>query len=429
MKKQIFDKLRFIFLILVISCIQVVTFLNAMGKSNLKILSFAIYILGAISFIIYICYKLIYKKKYNLYDVLIMLLTIFAIISTVFAFNRNVALWGAPSRYEGLFSILSYYSFFLLATTIDKKHHHIIMYFIVAWGILQVAIGTIQVLQIDTILGYDRSHNWSTQFTSALGTLSNPNFYCTYVLMCGLWALGNLLKANTIIQKIIYSLLVSIFIYGLIIGNTTSSILVFVFVATLAICFNIKLKKIKQNLLPILVCLTLAPMVLYLINDYTNNRLYVKLKRIVDYDIVAIIKGGLDDSTGQYRIYVWKETLKEVPKHLLTGIGLDNFRYIKNGGPISVVTEYKTRRFDKAHNDYLQILSTEGIFTLIFYMMLVLNVLNIALTTDIKHKEYGIVLSFVGYLLQMLMVFSFISVAPVFYMIMGFVVNTKLVKE
>ena len=55
---------------------------------------------------------------------------------------------------------------------------------------------------------------------------------------------------------------------------------------------------------------------------------------------------------GTKRIYIWKNTLRIVPKNIIHGVGIDNFAKAFNGGPL--IRKYSI--YDKAHNEYLQIL-------------------------------------------------------------------------
>jgi len=429
MKSKIFDILSFVFFIVLICFIHFGTLLSCMKVTDILMISKILHVFGIISIIIYICYKVINRKKINIYDVIIVLLTIFAIISTIYAYDQKVALIGANTRYEGLYSILSYYSFFLLATTLSKKYQKIIMYILVFFGTFQIILGIIQSLRIENILGYDRSHNFSAKFYSASGTFSNPNFYSTYILMCLLWLIGDFQRINKLLVKIFYSILIVIYIYGLFIGNTLSSILIFIFITAILITKNIKFKSIKKNIIPIIIVPAILLYGIFMIDKYTNHKLtrYIQIGYSID-TITNILKNGIQDSTGHYRIYVWKETIKKVPEYIITGIGPDNFAFINNGSPIIVTTKKDSMFFDKAHNDYLQILITQGIFAFICYMILIVLVFKTGFMNKNKETK-GLFIAFVGYLLQMLIVFSFITVAPMFYMIMGFIVNKKELKE
>ena len=118
---------------------------------------------------------------------IIICLSALALLSYLFAFDKSLALNGEYNRNEGIKVILTYYSIFLLSSTSSQQNQKKIMTIFLFTGILQVLLGSIQVLKIKNILGYDRSHNWSNYFKFASGTFGNPNFYSTYILMCLLY--------------------------------------------------------------------------------------------------------------------------------------------------------------------------------------------------------------------------------------------------
>ena len=138
-------------------------------------------------------------------------------------------------------------------------------------------------------------------------------------------------------------------------------------------------------------------------------------------EVNEILKNGIDDSTGNNRIYVWKESLKFLPKYYLTGIGIDNFYYINESAAICKFDEKEYECFDKAHNEYIQILMTEGIFAFIIYLGLIYYVF--------KNGQGEFKLVFLSYLIQAFFNISVITVAPVFYMIMGFLISNKNINK
>ena len=426
-KIKLLNKINFIAILTLILYLHIGSFLISINIISVLTFSKILHALGIIFIIIYIINKIINKKNINFYDIIILLLTTCAIISAKYAYDQEVALIGTHHRHEGLYTILSYYSFFLLSTTLNKKYHPIIMKTLVFLGVFQILIGTIQTMRIENILGYDRSENFSANYYSASGTFMNPNFYSTYILICVSYLIGNFKNQKTIKTRIISIFLISIYVYGLIIGNTSSSILSFIAI----LIFNgfglLNKKNIKKNLktIPIIiVVILLAIPALLIVDKYKYHTLYKTMRNNV-YEIMDIFKYGIKDTTGNSRIYVWKETLKEVPKHALTGIGIDNFLYIKDGQPILATVEEKVLAFDKAHNDYLQILITEGVFALIVYLILIIKVLYDSHSISKNKNNSGLILSFISYLCQMIMVFSVIMVAPIFYIIIGFIVHNK----
>ena len=83
-------------------------------------------------------------------------------------------------------------------------------------------------------------------------------------------------------------------------------------------------------------------------------------------EATEVVKGNTSDELGSSRMYIWKNALKIVPKYLFVGAGVDNFYYAFEGGPL--LSKSGSVYFDKAHNEYLNTLITEGIFGLIIYL-------------------------------------------------------------
>ena len=135
-----------------------------------------------------------------------------------------------------------------------------------------------------------------------------------------------------------------------------------------------------------------------------------------------IANEGFKDENGTGRIYIWKKALENAPRYLLTGIGVDQFFYINNG---EIIYDPITgNAIDKAHNEYLQILLTEGIFKCITYIIFLLWIFFKGVIKIIKSKKVdpllvGLLFSFTGYCVQAFFNISVITVAPIFFVIGG----------
>ena len=62
--------------------------------------------------------------------------------------------------------------------------------------------------------------------------------------------------------------------------------------------------------------------------------------------------------------------MKIVPNYLIHGVGIDSFHKAFNGGGLILQKPTKKILFDKAHNEYLQTLVTQGIFSLASYLFI-----------------------------------------------------------
>ena len=141
-------------------------------------------------------YGIISKKiKINYIDIIIYLLVFLGFVSTTFALDFEKSFFGAPNRYEGLLTILSYY-FLMLNTkyiTNQKYKNNIIKVFI-GLGIFQSIYG---ILQVYTSSIFIRHYPFMPYM--AMGLCSNPNFYASYMLMQVLLVSSLYIQNNKII--------------------------------------------------------------------------------------------------------------------------------------------------------------------------------------------------------------------------------------
>ena len=75
--------------------------------------------------------------------------------------------------------------------------------------------------------------------------------------------------------------------------------------------------------------------------------------------------------------------------------------------------------YDKVHNEYLQILITEGIFCLISYLVMYGIICIRGMKNSFKNKEIYLLLPVIGYLVQAFFNISVIEVAPIFFIALG----------
>lgn len=133
------------------------------------------------------------------------------------------------------------------------------------------------------------------------------------MLMCLSYSIGLLIESKKKWENAIYIVFTALFIFALLISNTMSCIVGLAFVLTITL---------------------------------TN------------------------DKYGSRRIYIWKKTLEIVPKYIIHGVGIDCFHKAFDGKALTVVDGKYSALYDKAHNEYLQILVTQGIFALVSYLFI-----------------------------------------------------------
>ena len=384
--------------------------------------SYLIYTLLPMLLITYI-YGIAKKKfKITYTDILVYLLAILGIISTIFAIDVKKSIFGEVIRYEGLLALFYYYLLFLNVKNIRNEKHkkNIIKVLIITsivtfiYSVLQVYTDLVQIMHF-------------TNPYMAIGTNGNPNFYGSYMVMMTLIPVVLYL----IKEEKKYFFLSIIFFMGLCLANSSGPFLGFLL--AYIFFFLVFFKRINKKKF---IFLTLILIAMFFTIDKTVVFVHeIKFNNIIsaDYNIkkdmfnsFGILKNTLmtgqslsEQNLGSGRLSIWTNTIPAVKKYFLLGCGIDNFALVYPQ-PDNLI-------FDKAHNIYLQMLVTNGIYALIAYCAICLNIFLIGFKLK-RPIAIALFIAFVGYSIQAFANISVIDVAPIFYIILG-LLYTYIPKE
>ena len=376
-------------------------FLNIIENSFYFPHVYLLWVVLILAIIIYILGIFTKSFKINYVDYIFYILILTAILSTIFAVNIKLSVFGEFHRNEGLLSILSYYFIFLCIKNIDnEKYKNDIINVLLVVGIFQVIYA---ILQVFTDLSFIKHYTEPYMASSLCG---NPNFFGSYILM--------LLTISTnkyLLNKKIKYLLLSIFYFiGLVLASSLGPFIAYIVILLFMIILNFKRTNIKY----ILSLLVLIP-ILFI----TNNLIRIRNNNIIDnYNIVSsIINASNENDLTNGRLDLWKKSLPLVKKYYLVGAGLDNFGEVYKYNNDVV-------RFDKAHNVYLQILITNGVIP--FILTILLCIITFIKGFKIKNiMYYSIYFAIISYMIQAFANISVIDVAPIFYILFGIMLNEK----
>lgn len=382
------------------------------------------------NFLIILFLKKFKKSKFDKIDLCIILLFIFGIISTIFAHDVGIALFGCWKRYEGVFQLFYYYSLMYICSHIsNNKYRNVIVNFILIFGIFNAFVCFLQVFNIFRFIPINRRGASHGQ-----GLITHSNFFGSYMVLCMGLSLGKFLYSSKNFRNWIYLILFLIFYSAMLVCNTLSAVVGLMFICLFVFIYfiySIIKKNINKYDIIRYIVLFILSIMISICMVLTNKTVLNKDVKKLSMETSEIAKGNFKDSYGTSRMLIWKNTLKVIPKHLLHGVGIDNFydafdtplfRYIKGGEAI----EY----YDKAHNEYLQKLVTEGIFSLITYLSMLFIIFITSIKKVFKESESIVIalfLAFIGYLVQAFFNISVIEVAPLFWIICGLLYERKKV--
>jgi putative inorganic carbon (HCO3(-)) transporter len=351
-------------------------------------------------------YKTIIERR-NIY---LLMFIIFMLISSVLSYDKQTGIWGLggmklinisgegnneafvdTARFTGLVTYISCIFLYLLSCTI-KKPEKFIKYMIYACTIVSL-IGIMQHFGINIV-----PHDSFREGFPPYATIGQHNFFATYTVFILPASVYYTLKSG---NK--YWLIPTSIIYSGLLVSTTRGAWIALFISLIILgmyCF--KNRELMKKFIVILISLLIVTCVLL----PTKNGLLLKRAESIPQNITSGLQ--LDDSSGSARMSIWKQTIKLTPQYWSFGIGPDNLIY-------AGVHLGKTP-VDKAHNIYLEMFITMGVFTLISYLLF--------LSTFLKkrNKELGFMffLMIFTYLVQGFFNIDVIMVMPLFWIILGF---------
>src|ERR1700687_4185023 len=265
-----------------------------------------------------------------------------ALLSTVFAYNQNVAVFGTCSRYDGLLTILLYAGLFWLSVQAlsGPGEARTLMRILLASGYVGAVVAILQ-------SGTDSMSQGA--LVPAFGTLGQKNVLGAFLAMLTPLAYRELVEAKSWSQRIIALNLTAIIGVALVLTLSRSAWL----------------------------GMALAAVVLFLGGYRPTVRLGIACLLLVL--IAGAIVGGLRLSAGistEQRIgelslsgdrpALWRDAVRLTASRPLLGYGPDNFGLVF---PRFQTTYLGPQQWDKAHAESLQVAATQGLVGLAAYAL------------------------------------------------------------
>jgi putative inorganic carbon (HCO3(-)) transporter len=376
---------------------------------------FIIYIINLIIAVMCIKYKenplIIGDNSERILIIYFVLIT----VSTINSENHSLSLWGTPLREEGLIALLAYGILFI----ITRKYYqfsikHVYLY--LASASVIAIYGILQYFEFDPI---PRDYIRAGWYHMAFSTIGNPNFFGTYLVL----ALPISIFTYIALKKYIFLLTSSIIYLALLCSNTRGAWLGAIFSLLVLIYFIYRFKFSKKNLFIILISFLLITI---LLDFYTNGEILGRfitisenVKDLKDYEV------NIQDG-GSVRIFIWGKVVKIIKEYPIFGIGIGNLgNKITKDYSNEIVKIFGTNLiFDKAHNEYLNIAVSTGIPSLILYLCFILSIIKKVFGK--VRNNYCIIpifCSVIGYLIQAFFNISVVSVAFIYWIFLGILLN------
>jgi hypothetical protein len=357
--------------------------------------------------------SLVSKDTINL---LLGLFGLLLVISTLFAMDVELALSGSFRRVEGLSTMLTYLVLFLIARIaypLKQKHFN---YLLIVASVIAL-YGILQTFGIDPFPRDYIRGSWSRAFS----TLGNPNFLGSYLVLMLPFATDQYMRCSKRWALIVYGVLLYALLATMTRGAWIGAGLSHLMYAGILL-FNNKLDKKRAF---IFIGITVGVFVFY---NFLSSGLFLSRFLSIGKDVASITDKDLMNQAGSSRLFIWIYVGKIILRYPLLGVGLENLgnafqafysQDIINHFGYMVIP-------DKAHNEYLHIAVTSGLFSLGVYVTLLGSVLR-KMTSDLLNhpKRLALFSASVGYAIQAFFNISVVSVAYVFWIFLGLLATTN----
>lgn len=369
----------------------------------------AVVVVSAIVFIITFYYRKQYEIK--LLDKLLFIYAAILILSTIFSKEMNLSLFGLVRCREGIFSLLAY----LIIFTIFYKNFHFskksLNVILISASIIAI-YGILQYFKIDPILNI-ANNEFRGSVTSTIGQRNFVGTYCTLFIPI---FLGLFIHSGKKRYFIVTALML-----GLMFASTTRSAwIAFIFYSVIfSIYCLININSNKKFIIRLVLVFIAAILIFNFMNhDFKNKSKDDALTNRVK-TVYTDAKNIDSNDSGSSRIFIWKKAIPFLFKNPILGSGPDTYNLVLNDA------ESKKRAlYFKAHNEYLQIVITEGYLALAVYISFVLVILFRLFKSRKKGIHIWILFGCItGYLIQAFFNISFISTAVIYWAILGIAAN------
>lgn len=331
----------------------------------------------------------------------------FLLANIIFAQNQYVAIFGEYQRKNGALSYL-FLLILLISTVYTLNQRNIHKFFISSLAVSTVLVvyGNLQASGIDFV-------KWNNPYNAVIGTLGNPNFSAATMAILGSLAFGYSFIAKQIYLKFL-------------------SVLIFVL-----LFYTIFQTEARQGLVSLVsgIGFFLA-FVIYFINRKFGMISFGILATALVASILGMLQIGplteyLYKGSVTVRGYYWRAGIQMLQENPSFGVGLDNYgSFFKEYRETSYSLKYG---FDitssAAHNSYIQMLATGGMFLGFMYLVLTVFVLVFGIRSLFKLSDssrliqIALLSSFLTYIAQSLVSIDNLGIAVWGWVLMGAIIG------
>lgn len=356
-------------------------------------------------------------------------------LTTLTSINIYQSFIGTLERMGGWFSFFHFWIFFAMATAVLRKKEHWVNFLMLSVGIslLSSAYGFLQKTDLKWVIG-------SGGRSKIFGTVGNPALFAGYIIVNAFMAL--MLSAVKTIKNTNRFLFLLIFLLNSLailltgVRGSVMGLLIGIFVFGFMYAVEFRSNKIKKATLIFTVAVLVLAGLLYLAKDTDFIRSNHYLARYADISPMAY--------TVQTRIWAWQAGFKglfESARYVVLGFGPENFNvpFSKHFNPKFYVGPGSETLFDRAHNQFIEVLVTMGLIGFLAYIGIYyfafkcLKSAGLSKDSTIPENELmvyriGLFSGLIAYIIHNSFIFDTIPNYLMFFMVLGFINYLSIAK-
>lgn len=332
-----------------------------------------------------------------------------AVLASIFAINRNVAIFGTYDRWEGLLTIGSYALLFWLAVQLLPG---VPAARSVIWGLLASGylVGVVAILQSGFGLLGGGDFLGPSGVIRADVTLANPDFLGIFLGMLLPVAFAKVIGRRPISSRMVAANVVVILLLGLLATFTRAAWIS----AAIGVIVVLALRQGRFHVWPLLISAVVIVGAVGVLAGTAATRPSASqpgfLRALADR-VLSI--GDVGSGTANERLVAWKDTLPLIANRPITGYGPDTFGLVY---PQYQSVNWHGTLFDKPHQDMLGVLASQGIVGLVAYVWILVSFVRAFWQGRYRHGAVALFAGWVSYEIAIQADFSWVPASTPFWL-------------
>jgi O-antigen ligase len=330
-----------------------------------------------------------------------------AVLSTIFALNRNLAIFGTYSRWEGLLTITTYALLFWLAVQLISGEGDagwltwsllFSGYLIAAVAVLQSAFGVLGG-------GYFQGSN----YIRADATMAHPDFLGIFLAMLLPLAFAQLIRRQSGLTRLLAANLVIVLSLGLVATFTRAAwIGAVVGLAVVLALRGGRFRVVPVVAFPAVLVIAFGALALVVAARPTGlpsgvANIYARIVSIPD----------LNQGSTAERLAVWKDTPALIAARPILGWGPGSFGLVY---PQFQTANRNATLFDFPHEEALDVLAAQGVVGFVAYLWILLAFVRAFWARRLQPGAVALFAGWVAYQVSMQVDFSYLPTAVPFWL-------------